>query len=98
MSSIKPDFTMRELFKEIAGMDQDVDLGETLTTREMMPLFDVQSLKSVRARIRPLVTAGILVCTRKKVKNMAGVTAPVPAYAVNPTKSWGDVLKVVDGA
>ena len=91
----KPDFTMRELFHEIAGMDQNVDLGEKLTTRDMMPIFDVCSMKAVRERIRPLVRAGVLIPTRVKRENMIGVVGPRPAYAVNPTATWDDVWEAL---
>lgn len=93
----EPQFTMNELLEEIAGLDQDVDLGEALTTREMMPLFGVRSQKSVRLRIRPLVYAGVLVVTSKTIKNMAGHLVPVTAYAVNPTATWEDLKGAIGG-
>lgn len=90
-----PGFTMRELLEEIAGTPPAIDLGEELTTREMMPLFNVRTQASVRSRIRPLVEAGVLLAVRVQRENMVGFRSAVPAYAVNPTKTWDDVLSAL---
>jgi len=95
MTTPKPDFTMRELLEEMAGIDQDIDLGESLTTREFMGLLGLGSMKTTRKRIRPLVESGILVVTRVQRKNMAGFDSSVPAYAVDPTATWEEAEELL---
>jgi len=97
MSSDKPEpnFTMKDLLNEIADLDQDVDLGEKLTTRNFKEVLGLGSMSATRRRIRPLVEAGVLIPVRVKRKNMAGVESHVPAYAVSPTTTWDNLEKVL---
>lgn len=98
MSSDKPspNFDMRDLLNEIAEIDQDIDLGEKLTTREFKSILNLGSMSATRRRIRPLVKSGILIPIRVKRKNMAGVDSMVPAYAVNPSASWNEVENLME--
>ena len=96
MSSIpKPDFTMSDLLREMAGIDQDVDLGEKLTTREFMEALGKKSMSTARRNIRPLVMKKILIPVSKTVTNMAGVETTVPAYTTHPSATWEDVERVL---
>lgn len=90
-----PNFNMRDLLNEIAEIDQDVNLGEKLTTRDFKSILGLGSMSATRKRIRPLVQAGVLIPIKVTRKNMAGVDSHIPAYAVSPTATWEDVEKLL---
>jgi hypothetical protein len=91
---------MAELIKEMAGIDQDIDLGDKVTTREFMAALGLGSMQATRARLRPLAMCDppVLLPVRAPRKSMAGVLTNVPAYAVSPTVSWEDVLRILKEA
>jgi hypothetical protein len=86
---------MADLLREIAGVDQDITLGERLTTREIMDALGLGSMQAARRRIRPLVLGGVLTAGRKRVKSIAGVETSVPAYFVNPSADWEEALDLL---
>lgn len=90
-----PNFTMKDVLKEIGEIDQDVDLGETLTTREFKKILGLGSMKSTRRRIRPLVESGVLLVTRVTRPNMAGFRSRVPAYAISPDATLDDLERAL---
>lgn len=94
-----PNFTMSDLIREIAGIDQDIPLEDKVTTREFMALLGLGSMQATRMRIRPLVMAKppVLLPVRASRPTMAGTTTSVPAYAANPGVSWDYVMEVLNG-
>jgi len=90
-----PSFTIRDILEEMVDLDQDVDLGEKLTTREFMKILKLGSPGATRNRIRPLVMNKVLIPVQKEVTNMAGIDTRVAAYAANPTADWKDVERAL---
>lgn len=91
----KPDFTMRQLLEEIADIDQDLELGERLTTREIREVLGYRSMSTIRRKIRPLVESGVLIAVKVQRPNMSGGKSSVPAYVVNPNAEWSSAIEAL---